>query len=80
MNPEQSWGNIFDGVIDKEKYQALCQPYETAEKCRKCAFLPFCTSFFRHGCPLWNENCVQFKTFLAKKWMNSIEDDSAMEL
>ena len=47
----QSWGNIFDGVTDPVRFEALRRPHEIDPECARCPFLPQCTPFKRRGCP-----------------------------
>ncbi|MCR4646954.1 MAG: hypothetical protein K5695_16370 [Oscillospiraceae bacterium] len=57
-----SWGNIFDGVTDQAKYDALCAALPLDEKCAKCPFLPECTPFYKNGCPGWFEKCCEYNS------------------
>lgn len=56
----QTWGNIFDGVTDKAKFNELSRTAEVDEKCSKCPFLPQCTPFYKNGCPGWFEKCYEY--------------------
>jgi hypothetical protein len=55
-----SWGNIFDGVTDKELFDRLSAPHKLDDKCRNCTFLPQCTPFYKNGCPCWFESCREY--------------------
>ncbi len=60
--PENNtWGNIFDGVTDQKRLEELTAPLQPDEKCAKCAFLPQCTPFYKHGCPGWFETCREYQ-------------------
>ena len=59
--PEKnSWGNIFDGITDKAKYDELSASAPIDEKCKKCPFLPECTPFYKNGCPSWFDKCREY--------------------
>ena len=60
MPEGKSWGNIFDGCTDKELYERLKKQVEIDEKCKSCAFLPYCTPFYKQGCPGWFEHCAEY--------------------
>ncbi len=54
-----SFGNICDKEIN---IKSDLRAYISAdEKCRKCCFLPYCTPFFKNGCPDWFKYCYEFK-------------------
>ncbi|MBR0133217.1 MAG: radical SAM protein [Lachnospiraceae bacterium] len=55
-----SWGNIFDGVTDRELFERLSAPHEIDERCAKCPYLPQCTPFYIKGCPGWFEKCREY--------------------
>ena len=68
MPENRTWGSIFDGCTDTELYENLKQPADIDEKCRECTFLPYCTPFYKNGCPGWFEHCrdyMEIKTFYA---------------
>lgn len=58
---DKSWGNVFDGVTDKELLGEMMQQTEPDEKCCGCGFLPVCTPFFRKGCPDYFEHCAEYQ-------------------
>ena len=77
-----SWGNIFDGVTNRTKYDELCAAPKIDEKCAKCPFLPECTPFYKNGCTGWFDKCYEYncmKTeYALKNLMNGVnerEDD-----
>ena len=72
LNEKESWGNVFDGVTDQKLFDELRKPLEAAEECRSCALLPLCTPFYRHRCPMWNENCIKYRTYLMQQWIKNI--------
>ena len=56
--PEESrFGDIYHGVTDEAARTAFCRTDQTREMCRKCAFLPDCTSFAT--CPVYDIHCVE---------------------
>ena len=56
----QTWGNIFDGVTDKAKFDEMSTAPNVDEKCTNCPFLPECTPFYKKGCPGWFEKCYEY--------------------
>lgn len=68
----QSWGNIFDGVTDKAKFDELNQPAKVDEKCTKCPFLPECTPFYKNGCPGWFEKCYEYHCLKTEHDMHNL--------
>lgn len=56
-----SWGNIFEGVTDQALFDKLLALHPLDDKCRECAYLPQCTTFFRHGCPGWFDTCAEYQ-------------------
>ena len=68
----QTWGNIFDGVTDKAKFDELNQPAKVDEKCAKCPFLPECTPFYKNGCPGWFEKCYEYHCLKTEHDMHNL--------
>ena len=56
-----SWGNIFDGITDRELFEKLTAPHPIDERCRECPYLPQCTPFFIKGCPGWFDKCREYQ-------------------
>lgn len=54
-----SWGNIFDGITDEKRYKELNTLRPVEKECEKCLFLPYCTSFYKKGCPNSHKNCYE---------------------
>ena len=82
--PENSWGNVFEGVTNKARFDEMSQTAPIDEKCSKCQFLPFCTPFYKNGCPGWFEKCYEFNCMrmnyslynLSERAEDQISDDS----
>ena len=55
-----TWGNIFDGVTNADRYKELCAQSAIDTQCAKCPFLPECTPFYKNGCPGWFEKCYEY--------------------
>ncbi len=63
--PEEArFGNVFDGVTDAEAKKRFCRTDRVREMCRKCPFLPECTSF--SSCPWRAPHCREVRTLLAQ--------------
>lgn len=63
---KNTWGNVFDGITDKNRFEELKKPAKIDEKCSKCPFLPQCTPFYKNGCPGWFEKCYEFNCMKAE--------------
>ena len=68
----QTWGNIFDGVTDKAKFDEMSAAPKVDEKCAKCPFLPECTPFYKNGCPGWFEKCYEYHCMKTEYDMHSL--------
>ena len=64
--PESRFGDIFNGTTDEKARREFCRTDRTREMCRKCTFLPDCTSFA--SCPWTDAHCKEAHR------MNSIAD------
>ena len=65
------WGNIFDGVTDKAKFDELSSVPKVDEKCAKCPFLPECTPFYKNNCPWWFEKCYEYNCMRTERSLHS---------
>ncbi len=52
LDDENRFGNVWDGVTDRARYEALKRPHAVEAECGTCPFLPECTPFRRTGCPI----------------------------
>ena len=68
----QTWGNIFDGVTDKAKFDELSTAPKVDEKCTKCPFLPECTPYYKNGCPGWFEKCYEYHCIRTEHAMHNL--------
>lgn len=76
------FGDIFHGVTDEATKESFCRTDQTREKCRKCPFLPDCTSFA--NCPVYDTHCrekrqMQFEKSMERMLKNKKEETSAEE-
>ncbi|MCR5168573.1 MAG: radical SAM protein [Oscillospiraceae bacterium] len=62
--PHSRFGNIFDGITDKAAHDSFCNVGKTREKCRKCPFLPECTSF--SNCPVYDTHCREVRELMSR--------------
>ena len=58
-NDELYYGDIWQGVTEKEKYEKWMHNGEPLEKCKTCPLLPQCTAF--HLCPAGIKDCKSRK-------------------
>ena len=56
-----NWGNVTDGITDKELYEKLKNAVYLDDKCSACCFLPECTASRRSVCPVINDRCYECK-------------------
>ena len=78
--PESRYGDIFHGITDEAAKKEFCRTDHTREMCRKCPFLPDCTSFA--SCPWKDAHCRQaheMNTLDALKRMADSAESSAEE-
>ena len=61
--PGSRFGDIWHGVTDESAKKAFCRTDVTREKCRKCPFLPDCTSFA--SCPVQDVHCREVWELMA---------------
>lgn len=57
--PKARCGDVLHGITDEKARQSFCSIGPTREKCRKCVFLPACTSF--SNCPVQDVNCKEIR-------------------
>lgn len=69
-----TWGNIFDGITDRKRYEELLSPAPLDDKCRSCAFLPQCTTFYKNGCPGWFEGCRDYQYLKTEYELRKLAD------
>lgn len=64
---ELCYGDIWQGVTNRELYEAWTHNTEPLPQCKKCPMLPQCTAF--HLCPTGNEGCFAKRSDLFKRQM-----------
>lgn len=62
--PGSRFGDVANGITDEAAKYAFCRTDRTREKCRKCPFLPDCTSFA--SCPVQDTHCREKRTLQVK--------------
>jgi radical SAM protein with 4Fe4S-binding SPASM domain len=67
-----TWGNIFDGVTDKEKYNELKAVRPLEKECAECCFLSLCTSFRKKNCPDTPKYCREEKQVKIERYLRSL--------
>ena len=81
MVPGSLIGKVRDGVIDKEARARFGNVTVTRDKCRKCAFLPECTSL--STCPRYFTHCKEIRAMLdtvdLKRLVDAAESAEAEE-
>ncbi|MBQ7455389.1 MAG: radical SAM protein [Clostridia bacterium] len=65
-------GDVFHGITDEAARQAFCRVDVTREKCRKCPFLPDCTSF--SACPVTDYHCREARELMAVASLEQMMD------
>ena len=69
---DRYYGNLFDGITDKDKYNELLAAPKIDEKCAKCPFLPECTPFYKNGCPGWFKYCYEYHCLKTEHKMRTL--------
>ena len=75
-----SWGNIFDGVTNQERFDELRRPVSVDAKCAKCPFLPICTPFYKKGCPCWFEKCYEYRCLSTEVLLHNLLKGENIEI
>lgn len=70
--PESRFGDVFHGTTDENAKQTFIRADRTREQCRKCTFLPECTSFA--SCPWVDTHCKEMRKLIALDAMRRIID------
>lgn len=73
------WGDIFEGVTDRNKYEELSKAPEIDEKCAECPFLPECTPYYKIGCSAWFEKCREYNCMKTEYAMERLLEGVNME-
>ena len=61
--PSQSkFGDVWNGTTDEKTKNEFRLVGQTREKCRKCPFLPDCTSFSK--CPIQENHCMEVRRMM----------------
>jgi radical SAM protein with 4Fe4S-binding SPASM domain len=66
------FGDVFHGVTDEATKTEFCRSDRTREKCRKCPFLPECTSFA--SCPWTDAHCREMREMLTLDFLKRLID------
>lgn len=74
---EGYYGDIWRGVTDEAAMRTFSRTDVTPEKCRKCPYLPDCTSF--HNCPNIQNHCREVRELLVRSELPVLlkQDESA---
>ncbi len=70
-----TWGNIFDGITDRKRYDELKAVKPIEKECEHCCFLPKCTSFYKKGCPNLHKNCYEERKADLERQLRSLIND-----
>ena len=68
--PQARYGNIFQGITDERAHRAFTSVGKTREKCRKCTFLPECTSF--SSCPIQDVHCKDIRRMSQEEMLKNL--------
>ena len=75
--PESKFGDIFRGIADEEARSQFCRTDLVRKKCRKCAFLPECTSF--SNCPIQDTHCRQVRELFAVDYLKMLLEEKEQD-
>lgn len=78
--PGTDVGTLATGLVKKDVLDSFLYPESAREKCRKCPFLPDCTTFSR--CPIKLKNCREVKKLQIEydlvASLSSLRDNSSL--
>ena len=74
---ESRFGNVVDGVTDEFNKRDFCCTDRTREMCRKCPFIPDCTSF--SSCPVQDTHCREKRMMQYEHNMTHMMDAPRVE-
>ena len=69
------FGDVFNGITDEKVMREFCRADRTREMCRKCTFLPECTSFA--SCPWQDTHCREMHEMIALRTFKRMIDQKA---
>ncbi len=72
-----AFGDIWNGVTDEAAKKDFCRTDRTREKCRKCPFLPDCTSFA--SCPSESRYCREQRKIVTVEALKRIVQNRVIE-
>lgn len=70
--PNSRFGDVWNGTTDEAAKKEFCRTDRTREKCRRCPFLPQCTSF--SNCPIQENRCREMRELLALDTLHRMLD------
>lgn len=76
--PGSRFGDIWQGATDENARQEFCRVDRTRDKCRKCPFLPECTSFA--NCPVEDSHCRQVRELFELEYLKRLVDQNNVDL
>lgn len=63
LQQKAGFGDVWHGVTDDAARYEFCRTDRTREKCRRCPFLPNCTSF--SSCPVQDTHCRELRELMS---------------
>ena len=76
LSDENRFGNIWEGITDRQRYEELKRLRPVEEACKRCPFLPECTPFRKTGCPLRkSDGCRGFVQAMAENVLHRVAAD-----
>ena len=70
------FGNIWEGITDRQRYEELKRQRPVEEACKRCPFLPVCTPFRKTGCPLRRfDGCREFVQAMTENVLHRLAVD-----
>ena len=73
--PEARYGDIWHNVTRPDVKDAFSRTDRTREKCRKCPYLPVCTSFA--ACPVQDTHCREIRDLDLRRFVMAMSDAEA---
>ncbi len=73
--PESRFGDVFNGVTDEAVRTEFCRTDRVREMCRRCLYLPECTSFA--SCPCIDAHCRELRELVTLDALRRMIDHRA---
>lgn len=70
-----SFGNVFEGITDREVFESYRAHPHTPEKCRGCVYLPQCTTFSKCEVKNSSKKCREIRESYMTRYLEALIKD-----